>query len=81
MIETFIIFNNVGKARLIKFYKDTSCKMNYHNFMNIFIRLDEKRHSLIKNIFPLVQKLDDKSCNFFSDTGLVNSKSKIVVRF
>ncbi len=40
----------------------------------------EKKKSVIQNIFKAIEKLNDKSCNFFEDLGIYDGHSKIVAR-
>jgi AP-3 complex subunit sigma len=46
----------------------------------IFNYLGEKKKLIIEKIYKAVEKLNDKSCNFFEDFGIYDGQSKIVAR-
>lgn len=51
-----------------------------YKLFSIFLKIDEKKQLILKEVFPIISKIDEKSCNFFSDDGVYDGKSKIVVR-
>mmetsp|Transcript_13037 Transcript_13037/g.32751 ORF Transcript_13037/g.32751 Transcript_13037/m.32751 type:complete len:168 (+) Transcript_13037:328-831(+) len=65
MIRCFLVINNFGKPRLIKFYERIS---------------NEERQKTIENVFNLVSKRMDGLCNFVEDEAFFGKDTRVVYR-
>ncbi|KAI7861971.1 AP complex, mu/sigma subunit [Spinellus fusiger] len=66
MIKSVLIFNNHGKARLIKFYQQIASDI-------------ATQQALIQEIFSLVSKRPDTVCNFLEGSKLLGGKDTRVI--
>ncbi|KAG1170204.1 hypothetical protein G6F70_005188 [Rhizopus microsporus] len=64
MIKSVLIFNNHGKPRLIKFYQQIDIAT---------------QQALVQEIFTLVSKRPDTSCNFLEGSKLLGGKDTRVI--
>ncbi|QDZ24640.1 subunit sigma of clathrin/coatomer adaptor AP-3 complex [Chloropicon primus] len=65
MIRCFLVINNFGKPRLIKFYERLS---------------NEERQKAIEDAYRLVSKRLDDLCNFVEDDNLFGGDSQLIYR-
>ncbi|GAM17931.1 hypothetical protein SAMD00019534_011060 [Acytostelium subglobosum LB1] len=65
MIKAILIVNNSGKARLTKFYEKCSI---------------DKQQQIIRDLFLLVSKRSDRSCNFLEVEDIFDTDTKIIYR-
>eukprot|EP01128_Nolandella_sp_AFSM9_P001288 TRINITY_DN11398_c0_g1_i1.p1 TRINITY_DN11398_c0_g1~~TRINITY_DN11398_c0_g1_i1.p1 ORF type:complete len:172 (+),score=49.80 TRINITY_DN11398_c0_g1_i1:17-532(+) len=66
MIKGVLVFNNQGKPRLIKFYEN--------------LGEEPKQQTLIREIFKLLQRRNEKMCNFLEGGKSWGKGTKIIYR-
>lgn len=65
MIRCFLVINNFGKPRLMKFYERLS---------------NEERQRVIESAYGLVSKRLDDLCNFVEDDSLFGGETQLIYR-
>eukprot|EP00218_Dolichomastix_sp_CCMP3274_P007016 CAMPEP_0170134464 /NCGR_PEP_ID=MMETSP0033_2-20121228/1914_1 /TAXON_ID=195969 /ORGANISM="Dolichomastix tenuilepis, Strain CCMP3274" /LENGTH=178 /DNA_ID=CAMNT_0010370017 /DNA_START=44 /DNA_END=580 /DNA_ORIENTATION=+ len=65
MIKSFLVINNHGKPRLVKFYEHMAT---------------ERQQELIKAVYGVVSKRDDSLCSFVDDETAFGADTKVVYR-